>query len=150
MAAISAAAHVEPAPNLDAETIAHYMYLYTESARRRHAEMEARLLAEEVAETAAQAETMSLQAEIKQYRGWISEELDGGGAYRLSKSLVDERDRRSALEEQVKVLRGNLFSVAGTLKHLVQRAGEDPPAVVQARAADAALSALERLRAVSG
>ena len=146
---ICLAAHTDPPPNFDAETIAQILYQHAETARQRHAAVEARLMAEEAAEAAAQAETSALQAEIKQYRGWISEELDGGAAYRLSKSLHDERDRRSALEEQVRVLRGNLTSVAGTLKDLVQDAKNDPPAVVQARAADAALSALEKLRAVS-
>lgn len=91
-------------------------------------------------------EAATLRAEIEQYHGWIAEEIEGGAAYRLGKALVEERERRTALEGEVASLHARLASMSDVLQALVARARREPPLVTQARAADGALSALERLR----
>ena len=128
-------ARIDPPPSTAAETIAALLYRHAETARQRSAAIQARLEAEEAAEAAVRAESRALEAEVSQYRGWISEELEGGAAYRLSKNLHDERDRCVALEEQVRGLKLHLAEMATELRALVQHAEQEPAEVVQQRAA---------------
>ena len=127
-------ARIDPPPSPAAETIAALLYRHAETARQRSAAIQARLEAEEAAEAAVRAESRALEAEVSQYRGWISEELEGGAAYRLSKNLHDERDRCVALEEQVRGLKLHLAEMATELRALVQHAEQEPAEVVQQRA----------------
>ena len=134
--AIFEEARIDPPPSIAAETIAALLYRHAETSRQRSAAIQARLEAEEAAEAAVRAESRALEAEVGQYRGWISEELEGGAAYRLSKGVHDERDRCAALEEQVRALKHHLADMAAELRLLVQQAEQDPAEVVQHRAAD--------------
>ena len=82
-------------------------------------------------------------------RGWIGEEIEGGSAYRLSKSLIEERELRSSLESEVKGLREALGTMANQVQVLVQRAAGETPEQQAVRAADEALGSLARLREIS-
>jgi hypothetical protein len=138
-----------PCSQVDAETLAAYLYRHAETARQRHAALVTKLRTEEAAEAAIAAETAALQAELEQYRGWISETREGGSAYRLSKALVEERERRCALEKELGALRSRLSELYGQLQHAVKAAKSETPQQTQARAADEALVHLTRLRQLS-
>ena len=143
VAAIFEAAHIDPAPSsYDAETLATLLYRHAETARQRHAAVQACIATEKAAEEAARAESGVLAAEIQQYRSWIAEERQGGGAYRLSKALHEERDRRAALEEQVRSLKSSLSKQSELVKGLVRQATSEQPAARQARVADEVCAAL--------
>ena len=136
LAAIFAEARVDPAPTTDAEALAAHLFNHAEVLRQRSAALTARLEAEEAAEAAVRAESAALQAEIRQYRGWITEEIEGGANYRLSKALHEERDRRTMLEEEVRRLKVHLTGLGGQLKDFVRQATLETPQAVQYRAAD--------------
>ena len=97
----------------------------------------------------ARAETEALQAELKQYNGWINEEIEGGHAFRLSKNLHDERERRAGLEREVAVLRRHLTDMSSELKEMARQAASETAEQQQVRVADEALSSLEKLRMIS-
>ena len=109
----------------------------------------AKLHAEQAAEAATRAEVAALSAELEQYEGWIADTLEGGGVYRLSKALIEERDRRAALERETSALRSKLAVVSSHVNGLTEHAAREPPQAVQARAADDALRHLNRLREIS-
>ena len=146
---IFAEAQCDPPPAIDAEALAQHLFLHAESARQRTAALEARLHAEEAAEALARAESDALRAELRQYKGWIDEEIEGGTAYRLSKLVNDERERRANLESAVTTLRGHLAGLSEQLKVAGEAAKGETLEQQQARTADEALSALERLRRIS-
>ena len=171
-------ASIDPPPAVDAQTLSAYLYQHAETARQRSAALEAKLRAEEAAEVrghrynfpptlahrplsfshhcafaavqfVARAETEALQAELKQYNGWINEEIEGGYAFRLSKNLHDERERRAGLEREVAVLRRHLVDMSSELKEMVRMAASETAEQQQVRVADEALSSLEKLRMIS-
>ena len=144
----SVAALPTPLPLVDAEHLAAHLYLHAEAARQRHHAIQSKLDAELAREAAARKESQSLLAEFAQYQGWINEDIEGGGAYRLSKDLVEERERRAALEKEVSSLKGRLSELSGTLQDLVRQAKMPTPAATQAKAADDALSNLKKLKAL--
>ena len=84
----------------EAETLAAHLFRHAAAARDKHAELEAAILAEEEASAAAESDSNALRAEIKQYHGWLSGEREGGSAYRMSKAIQDERERRVMLESE--------------------------------------------------
>ena len=139
---------MDPAPSIDAETVAVYLHQHAKTAAQRTAVLVARLRAEEAAEAAAIAETEIIQAELEQYNGWMEERLEGGANYIMSKQLHEERNRRSSLADVVADLRGRLVGLSGDLQVLV---GESQETLEQrqVRAADEALSALERLQRIN-
>ena len=129
----------------EVETLSATLHQHAVAVRERHAAIERLIEDERAAEEASQAESTVLQAEIAQYRGWISEEIEGGGAYRLNKALADERERRSALENEVAMLKQRLSGASAQLKSLVHQATTTPQ-VQQARAAEEALQHLSKMR----
>lgn len=142
-------AFIDPPPAVDAETLAAYLHQHARTAAQRTAALEAKLHAEEAAEAAAHAETDMLRAELQQYRGWINEEIEGGHAFRLSKSLHEERERRGEIEQQVASLKTKFSLLAGELKEMMRKITAETPEQHQIRAADEALSALEKLKRIS-
>ena len=133
---------------VDAETLAAYLYRHAEVARRRHNDIQSKLDDEVAAEGALRKESQTLLAEFAQYQGWINEDIEGGSTYRLSKDLVEERERRDTLESEISVLRSTLSQLSGTLQELVKQAKMETPAATQARAANEALNNLARLKAL--
>ena len=138
-----------PLPAVDAETLAAHLHQHAEVARQRSAAIQAALSAEEAAEARAREETEALRAELRQYHGWINKELEGGHAFRLSKALHDERERKSNCEREVAALREHFASLSAQLQVLVSQARGETAEQRQVRAADEALSSLERLRRIS-
>lgn len=132
------------------ETLAAHLYGQAEATRQRHAVLHADIAAEDAAAAACDAEADALRAEIAQFHGWADETVPGGGAYRLSKAVVEERDRRELLEIEVVRLRERLKTISVHLRELSTQAAEEPPASVLAARADEALSMLERVREIGG
>jgi len=130
-----------------AETLAAHLLTHAAAVRDHHAQLEAAIVAEETAAAKARGETEALQAELEQYHGWISGEREGGSAYRMSKALHDEQERRASVEAEVAALHGKLGTMSERLQALVQMS-RDSPQAQQARAADEALSHLALLRQV--
>ena len=147
-AASEAPVSVKVPPLGEAETLAAHLLQHAVAVRESHARLEDGVLAEEESEAAVRREIAVLQAELQQYRGWISEEREGGTAYRLSKALAEERERNMVLERGVAGLRGRLAEMSTHLSRL-QQSIHDSPAAQQARAADEALQQLSRLRKLS-
>ena len=138
----------QPLPS-ETETLAATLYQHALAIRQRHSGFEALIEQEHAAQETAEAESAVLRAEIAQYPGWIDESLDGGAAYRLSKALADERERRMMLENEVATLRERLASASSQLKSLMHHA-TTMPQQQQARAAEDALTYLSRVRELGG
>ena len=142
-------ANVDPPPAIDAETLAAYLHQHAKTAAQRAAALEAKLRAEEAAEAAAIAETALLQAELAQYNGWLNQEIEGGAAYCISKAVHDERELRKDMEIEVVNLRGRLSGLSKDLQDLTRQSRTETVEQQQVRAADEALSALEKLRRIN-
>ena len=140
---------IDPPPPVDAESLAAYLYQHAESARQRNAALEARLRHEEAAEALAKAETEALRAELQQYQDWLAEEIEGGVGFRLSKQLHEERDQTGSLERDVLNLKGHLARLSERMVELRRVVTQETPEQQQTTAAEAALSALERLQRIS-
>ena len=132
----------------DAETLAAHLLRHASAARDRHASLEAAIADEDTARAAVEEESDALRAEIDQYRGWLSGEREGGSAYRMSKAIQDERERRAMLEGELGSLRERLSSASVSLARL-QHLGRETPEAQQARAAESALAQLARLHQLS-
>ena len=95
------------------------------------------------------AETDALRAERRQYGGWISGEVEGGEAFRVSMALHVERAKHRGLEEQIRDVRNQLTDISAHVRQLVEEANGETPNQRKMRLADEAMSALERLKQVS-
>lgn len=146
---IDVEASIDPPPPFDVESLAAYLYRHAETARQRRAALEAQLATEDAAEGLVLAETEALRAELQQYHGWLAEEVEGGYPYRLSKELHEERQQRVGLEEEVASLKAHLSGLAAQVQELARQARGETVEQQQARAANEALTALERLRRIS-
>ena len=146
-AATSALPSTAPIDFETAETLAAHLFTHAAAVRDRHAQLEADIVSEEAATTAVRGETAALQAELEQYEGWLSGELEGGAAYRMSKELHDEHEKRTSAEAEVTALRTKLATMSTHLQALVQQS-RNLPQTQQARAADDALAHLALLRDV--
>mmetsp|Transcript_32673 Transcript_32673/g.73808 ORF Transcript_32673/g.73808 Transcript_32673/m.73808 type:complete len:178 (-) Transcript_32673:369-902(-) len=63
----------------------------------------------------------TLQDEISQFLSWIAADGPDGEAYRLSKLLCEEQDRRITLEDEAFRLRGRLSAISSSLHALTQQ-----------------------------
>jgi len=132
----------------EAETLAAHLLRHACAARDRHAELEGLIADEEVITRRADEEASAIRAEIDQFHGWLSGELEGGAAYRTSKAIQDERERRAMLEGELHLLRNRLTEASASLGRL-QELHNNNPSAQQFRAAEGALKQLQRLHALS-
>jgi hypothetical protein len=132
----------------EAETLAAHLLRHACAARDRHAELEGLIADEEVITRRADVEASAIRAEINQFHGWLSGELEGGAAYRMSKAIQDERERRAMLEGELHLLRTRLTEASASLGRL-QELHNNNPSAQQFRAAEGALKQLQRLHALS-
>ena len=133
--------HAGPASDApDAQTLAAHLYRHAETVRARHAALDDAIAAEDAAASTARGTSGALRAEIAQFHGWVSGEHQGGGAYRLSRQLHEERDRRLLLESEVGLLRDRLGAIGkhvATLSHV--NSGPTPASTLAAHTTDALL-----------
>lgn len=131
----------------DAQTLALYLHRHAERRSARIQELK-KDLADEAAEEAKLHDTIvALRTEKAQYEAWIANAHGDGEAYRLSKSLCNERERRLVLEDEVSALRAKLNAISMSLRGL-------NASIVAGRAevtksAGAALADVERLRSLA-
>jgi len=106
------------------------------------------IAAEDMVSAELRPDIEALQREVEQFRGWIDNgSQEAGEAYRLSKALCEEQDRRVALEDEVFTLRGKLASISTSVRAIAQQqaAQDASESAIESRAADA-LAQLQVLR----
>ena len=118
--------------------LAALLHRHATASRDRLDALRAELAAEDAARAAIAEELGTLSSELTMYECWASGELHDGEAYRVSRAIVEERDRRLLLEQEVAALRERLAAIGNSVNHLVVARQERDTAVVGS-AADAAL-----------
>ena len=128
-----------------ASAVAALLHRHASASRQRLEALRQELAAEDVARAAAAEELGALSSELATFEGWASGELHDGEAYRLSRAIVDERDRRLLLEQEVAALRTRLAAIGKSVGHLVD-ARQQRGTTVVGSAAVSALSLTAQIR----
>ncbi len=125
--------------SVSVETLAAHLHRHASAQAAAHAAIEREIDAEHAARRDAEAAADALRSELAQYHGWLhDEQQEGGAAYRMSKAVHEEMDRRVLLEEEVAALRVRLHAISGSLQRLSEQAAAAPPdAVLHSSAGDA-------------
>ena len=103
---------------MDAETLAVRLHRFAQEEALRVHSLQEQLKQEESTSVLLDREIAELGNELEEYRGWLSDELEGSEAFLLSKSLVEERDRRELLDKECVELRSKLGSISELVRQL--------------------------------
>mmetsp|Transcript_48430 Transcript_48430/g.134244 ORF Transcript_48430/g.134244 Transcript_48430/m.134244 type:complete len:149 (-) Transcript_48430:205-651(-) len=133
----------------DAAALAGHLFRDAQEAAGRLEALAGHLDAEEAAAADLLAECEALRREGAQYRGWIANaDAAAGEAYRLSKALHEESDRRMVLEHEVFLLKSKLRAISSSLNSLTQR--QQAQAADNSAIADSADDVLRQLESLRG
>ena len=106
------------------QTLAVHLHRQTAARAEWHGKLQAGLDEEQARNAAVRAEIDALRAEIKQHQGLLSGALEGGEAMRATKKLIEEQERREALNQQVETLKEKMNTIGGAVKQLVSKRHE--------------------------
>ena len=128
----------------DAETLVKHLFRDAQDTAERVDALDSSMADEDEETAKLLLECEALQREEEQYQGWLSSGDTSGEAYRLSKTLHEEHDRRVILEHEVFLLKSKLRAISGSLQTLTQKQ-EASGSAIESGATDI-LRQLERLR----
>lgn len=106
------------------QTIAVHLHKHAAARAERHQALAAELAEELATNSSIEAETSALRAEIRRVQDLLSGELEGGDEWRAMRTLLEERARREALDEQVGQLRAKLTQISEAVKGLARQRQE--------------------------
>ena len=127
------------------QTLAVHLNKAAAARAARHQALAAELAEELATNSSIEAETSGLRAEIRRVQDLLSGELDGGDEWRAMRTLLEERARREALDEQVAQLRGKLTQISESVKGLSKQRQEPAADEVIENTTEDALTQLKGL-----
>ena len=127
------------------QTIAVHLHKHAAVRAARHQALAAELAEELATNSSIEAETSSLRADIRRVQDLLAGELEGGDEWRAMRTLLEERARREALEEQVVQLRAKLTQISEAVKGLSRQRQEPSADEVIDNTTDDALTQLKGL-----
>ena len=109
---------------MDAETLAVRLHRHAQEGAARIGALRQELEREEAATVLLERELGSMEDEAANYSRWLGQDAAGGEAFRMSKALVEERDRRVLLEQECAALRSKLTAVSTMVRKLTEQREE--------------------------